>query len=352
MTLKKNLAFLAAALKGTDAEPDADVARFARQHNVAEILDGLLEASPLRARVPAEALAAFRTARLMQAERSARLLAALGRITRGLKEAGIVCIAMKGLGLGARFYGGLDRRATRDLDLLVAEEDLPAAERVLRTLGFRRASIVPSRRLALRFTHAFDYVGDGLTVDLHWTLARHPSFRFDLPRLRGRRETRPIQGVDVDQLADDDALAFCALAVFRDVQRGALRARALVDLYRIAAACPKLDWGEFLARRRAEGTYRVTVNVLSLLLHALDARGALPAVAAAATAAGSDVRVDGPVALRLLDPSRFALGNRLFAIRLYDCSPVRSFLWWLLSMPVRVLAYRSWRLPRRGRRRR
>ncbi len=349
MTLGRNLGFLAAALRGTDAPPAEDLARFAREHSVAEILDGLLEGSPLRARVPADTLAAFRAARLAQAERSARLLAALARITAALRDARVPCIALKGLGLGARFYGGLDRRATRDLDLLVAEEDLPAAERTLAALGFRRASIVPSRRLALRVTHAFDYVADGVTVDLHWTLARHPSFRFDLKGLRGRRVPRAIGGVEVDQLADEDALAFCALAVFRDIQRGALRARALADLYRIAAACPGLDGPAFLARRRAEGTHRITVNVLALLLHAFDARRALPAVAAVVDAAGQDVRVEASTHLRLLEPPRFALGNRLFAIRLYDGSPARSFLWWLFSIPVRVLAYRSWRLPRRGR---
>lgn len=351
MTLGKNLAFLAAALGGTDAQPGEDLARFAREHSVAEILDWLLQGSPLRARVPADALAGFRAARLAQAERSVRLLAALGRVGGALRHAGIAFIALKGLGLGARFYGGLDRRATRDLDLLVPEEDLRAAERILVTLGFRRASIVPSRRLALKFTHAFDYVGDGVTVDLHWTLARHPSFRLDLGGLRGRRQTRAIGDIEVDQLADEDALALGALAVFRDVQRGALRARALVDLHRVAAACTGLDWPAFLARRRAEGTHRITVNAFALLLHALDARGALPAVAAEVDAAKGDVRVDAANCHRLLEPPRFAVRNRLFAIRLYDCPPARSFFWWLFSMPVRLLSYRSWRLPRRGRRR-
>ncbi len=347
--LRENLAFVAAALRGGDAMPSPDVARFAWKHSVGEILDSLLEGTRLRDRVPEDALAAFRAARRRQADRSARLLAALGRIVAALREARVPCIALKGLGLGARFYGGLDRRATRDLDLLVAEGDVRAAERALAALGFRRASIVPSRRLAMTFTHAFDYQGGGVTVDLHWTIARHPSYRFDLGGLRGRRESRAIGDVVVDQPSDEDALALGALAAFRDVQRGALRARALVDLYRIAAACPQLDWDAFLARRRAEGTYRITVNVLALLLHALDARAALPAVAAAADAARADVHVDAKTCFRLLDPAPFALRNRLFAIRLYDCPVARSFLWWLLSMPVRVLAYRSWR--RRPRRR-
>lgn len=349
MTLRSNLAFVAAALRGADAQPGPDLASFARQHSVAEILDGLLEGTRLRERVPEDALAAFRAARHRQADRSARLLAALGQVVGAFHEAGIPCIALKGLGLGARFYGGLDRRASRDLDLLVAEEDVRAAEGALAALGFRRASIVPSRRLALKFTHAFDYAGGGVTVDLHWTIARHPSYRFDLGGLRERKEKRAIGDLEVHQPSDEDALALSTLAVFRDVQRGALRARALVDVYRIAAACPELDWEAFLARRRAEGTYRITVNVFALLLHALDARAALPAVAAAADAAAADVRVDAPTCLRLLDPGPLALRNRLLAVRLYECSVARSLAWWLASMPVRVLAYRSWR--RRSRRR-
>jgi hypothetical protein len=340
--LQRHLAFLAAALKGAPAVPPADVARFGRAHSVAEILASLATA-PLPE--------AFREARLRQAERSGRLLEALGGILGAFRAAGVEAILLKGLGLGARYYGGLDRRATRDIDLLVPERDVAAAEHALAGQGFRRASVVPVRSFALRVTHAFDYVRGNLTVDLHWTLARHPSFRFDLEGLRGRRRTCGIGGLMVDVPSDEDALALAALGAFRDLQRGALRARALVDLYRIGAACAGLDATAFLARRDAEGTRRITANVLALLLHALDAREALPGIAAAVDAARADVVVDATSHLRLLLPSRFALGNRLFAIRLYECSALRSFLWWLLSMPVRILAYRSWRLPSRRRRR-
>jgi Uncharacterised nucleotidyltransferase len=338
--LRDDLAFLASALRGAPGAPRGDLARFARANSVAEILDWLSVPSP-----------EFREARERQAERSKRLLAALGEILGAFRAAGVPCLLLKGLGLGARYYGGLDRRATRDIDLLVREGDLRAAEGALEAIGFRRASIVPVRALALRFTHAFDCVRGDLTVDLHWTLARHPSFRFDLEGFRGRRQVCAIGDLTVDVPCDEDALAFSALAAFRDLQRGALRARALVDIYRIGAACKGLDPAAFLARREAEGTRRITANVLALLLHALDARDALPAIAAVVDGARADVRVDATSHLRLLLPSRFALGNRRFAIGLYACSPVRSFLWWLVSMPVRLLAYRSWRLPSRRRRR-
>ncbi|HEX5138382.1 MAG TPA: nucleotidyltransferase family protein, partial [Planctomycetota bacterium] len=288
-------------------------------------------------------------ARARQAERSGRLLAALKEILDAFRAAGVRCLLLKGLGLGARHYGGLDRRATRDLDLLVRDADLRSAERALEGIGFRRASIVPLRALALRFTHAFDYVRGDLTVDLHWTLARHPSFHFDLEGLGGRSEACSLGGVDVQIPCAEDALALAAIGAFRDIQRGAFRARALADLYRIAASCG--DLAPFLARCRADGTRRIAANVFALLLHALDARAALPAVAAIVDAARADVIVDPTSHLRLFLPGPFALGNRLFAIRLYACSPLRSFLWWLLSMPVRLLAFRSWRLPSRRRRR-
>jgi hypothetical protein len=63
--------------------------------------------------------------------------------------------------------------------------------------------------------------------------------------------------------------------------------------------------------------------------------------------ASDEVRLDAKAHLRALEPSRAALRNRALALRLYRCSPLRSILWWLVSMPVRQLVYRSWRLPRR-----
>lgn len=341
--LAAHLAFLGSALRGAPAAPPPGLDRFARANSVAEIL-GWLAGPSLEHEL-------FREARARQAERSARLLATLAEILAAFQRSGVRPLLLKGLGLGARYYGGLDRRATRDLDLLVLERDLPAAEAALGTIGFRRASIVPSRALALRLTHAFDYVRNDLTVDLHWTLARHPSFRFDLEGLRGRAGPCAIGGLEALVPGDEDALALSALGAFRDLQRGALRARALADLHRIAAACRDLDPGAFLARRAAEGTRRIVANVLALLLHALGARDALPAAAAIVDAARDDVRLGATEHLRLLLPARFALGNRRFALRLYDTSPARSMLWWLASMPVRVLAYRSWRLPSRRRRR-
>jgi hypothetical protein len=344
-----NLAFLAAALRGETQAPAVDPAgldRFARRNKVGEILDSLLEASPLREALPEETLAGFRALRLDQTRRSDRLLAALRRIAAAFRAAHVDFVALKGLGLANRFHGGFDRRATRDLDLLVRREDLAAAEGVLQGLGYRRVSKAPLRALALRFAHAFEYESPEAAVDLHWALARHPSYRFDVPGLWARRGTRAIGDVRVDELSDEDGIAFCAVSILKDLQRGALRLRALVDLYRMAATA-RLDWAAFLERRRAEGTYAITVNVLALLLEAFDARAALPAVAAAVDAAGAAVLILPGAHLRLLAPGPLALRNRFLALRLYDCSPFLSLAWWLASMPVRLLAYRSWRPARR-----
>jgi hypothetical protein len=345
--LRLHLAFLAAALRGDRrAHPADDLFAFARRHKVGAILDHLLEGSPLADALPAGARDGFRALRRAQGDRNGLLLAALARIDAAFGNAGVPWTLLKGLGLAQRYYGGLDRRTTRDLDLLVVPKDLPAAEGALRGLGFRRASWAPSRRLALRFVHGFEYTAPDVTGDLHWALARHPSYRFDEGGLRGRRQEVALGPVRAHVPGDEDALAFAAVSALKDLQRGSLRARALVDLHRIAGA---VDPAAFLEGRRAEGTYAIALNMLALMLHALDARDSLPAVAAAVDRARADVRVDEDAHLHLLEPPRLALRNRFLALELYDCSPARSLLWWLLSMPVRLLAYRSWRPARRGR---
>ncbi len=358
--LRANLAYVAAALRcagggtpGPDAvgptidgfDPEAFLP-FARHHRVAEVLDALLEGSPaLRARLSAQALASLHKARLAQAKRSERLLAQLERVTAAFGAVGVDAILLKGLGLAARLYGGLDRRATNDLDLLVREDHVERAERALADLGFRRVSWVPFRRVAVRVTHAFDYAGDGVTVDLHWTHARHPSLRIDIDGLWRRRQPLALGPVRIDGPGDEDARAISVVSAFRDLQRGAVRARALVDVHRLAAACgPGLDWAAFLERRRAEGTYAIAVNLLAHVLDVLDDRVALPAAADAIDRVrGGVVRLDAEAHRRLLAPSRLAIANRLWAIRLYGGSRARIFLWWLWSMPFRLLVYRSWR---------
>jgi hypothetical protein len=104
----------------------------------------------------AEAVESGRRRGALVALISARVLAALS-------DAGIGATLLKGPLLGEALYGDVGRRPSGDIDLLVAEERLYEAVRVVRALGYGEP---------------LDYVGDGGLPLLHFALAHE---RGELP---------------------------------------------------------------------------------------------------------------------------------------------------------------------------
>jgi hypothetical protein len=94
---------------------------------------------------------------------------------------------LKGLYLAKRFYGDIDRHALWDIDILVRKENLPDAQKLLAASGyFRKSNVFLREDLSSYFTHAFDFAKKGVSLDLHWALSSHPSYRLDY-RLYGQK---------------------------------------------------------------------------------------------------------------------------------------------------------------------
>lgn len=93
------------------------------------------------------------------------------RLLRMLTEAGIRCTPLKGPVLSEALYGDLGRRPSSDIDLLVAQEQLDDAVRIVRDLGYKAptdrvdASGLPLLHLAL--THEQNQLP---RVELHWRI--------------------------------------------------------------------------------------------------------------------------------------------------------------------------------------
>jgi hypothetical protein len=133
------------------------------------------------------------------------------------------------------------------------------------------------------------------------------------------------------------------LSIQNDVQLGVVRLKSFVDLYtilsRIAAT---LDWDAFLARRAEEGLLRMSINVLDLALEVLNCREEFPALTESiAQRRGKLVLADGAAKMALFRGTRSALARRIWALRLYETSPVRAFYWWGLSLPFRLAEHRQ-----------
>lgn len=87
------------------------------------------------------------------------------RIRHDLAAAGIRALPLKGVVLSRELYGDPGTRQSKDVDLLVAAEQLDRAAEVLGGIGYRRPSAASRSRLHLALEHA---QGRLPPVELHW----------------------------------------------------------------------------------------------------------------------------------------------------------------------------------------
>jgi hypothetical protein len=282
--------------------------------------------------------------RAEQRARQQTLADELWSLADTLEAAGVDALLLKGLYFADRYYGGIGNRFSWDLDVMVRQTDAARVDRLLRRSGyFRRSAVILNRTLTARFTHAFDYGNERpkFSVDLHWMLSRHPSFRVDYEALWDGREPYNLMGRQFHVLSHEYEVVSNALSIFRDIQRGSIGLRAFVDLYRVLEqADAGLDWQGFLGRRRDERIAGVTVNVLSLLLDLFACADRFPGAAGmVANARDLLVAPPGGAAHRLFEPGASALSNRLWTARIYECSRVEAAAWWFVSWPFRQAVY-------------
>jgi hypothetical protein len=125
--------------------------------------------------VPPEIARRIQQASVSKAALQAAQTSAAVGVMRTLDGAGIPSVLLKGVGLAHMLYAPRpELRASSDIDVLVAPEQLGAADRVLRDAGFTRSwpgqdPAVAARPMLLRLAHVFDYRGPRFDelVELH-----------------------------------------------------------------------------------------------------------------------------------------------------------------------------------------
>jgi len=126
----------------------------------------------------------------------------LARISQQLDMQNIAFISLKGIGLSKLLYGEDGYRECRDIDILVAPEDVDGTERILFELGFVRtmpyAEATP-KQINYFNRHKKDreyyHPDDGILLELHWRLIEvdHP-FNPALSELMATRSSISIHG--------------------------------------------------------------------------------------------------------------------------------------------------------------
>ena len=304
----------------------------------------LAQCHSLIAIFPAPVFASLRRSFLTQVRWNSLLLARVAEIERAVRLHGREVIFLKGLYLAQEYFGQLAARQVGDIDLLIADRhEVRAFEDILGGLGYRRRSrILGSRALMTRYTHHMEFDGPMAPLDLHWVLRRHPSLRLDYSEIWHRKREVQIRDVRLLVLSVEHELLLQFLSMHNDLQLGVIRLKAFVDLYvMLKRVVATIDWEAFLARRAADGSLRISVNVLDLAFDILDCRSEFAAPAALIARHRRLLVLDDMDAkLGLFHGTSGELQRRAWALRIYDMTPLRAFWWWGLSLPFRLAEHR------------
>ena len=227
---------------------------------------------------------------------------ALAAINAAFAEAGIRMISMKGPMLAMELYGDPSLRTSRDLDLMVDEEDLDRAGEILTAMGYEEEvhsfTATPLRQKFYRLVEHEKHVvynrGD-ICIELHWQTdyQREQSF----PELWERREERQLMGRPVALLGPDDR--YPAL-IIHAAEHGFLRLRWLLDLYELQKK-PGFSWERVYKQMDAQGLGSVLLETL-LVMHRLD----LPGLTAVDTKYFTLTRTDDGIRLEGKEADRAA----------------------------------------------
>jgi hypothetical protein len=319
---------------------DFDVLREALVHErMGVYVHARLAELGLRALLPRRVAEPIRWQHAEQQQRNGQLLALLDEVQRALADVGIEVLVLKGLPMAQRFWGGMDRRFSFDLDLLVRRDQYRAATAALIRLGFSAPRLVPQPdRLALHVSHALELTRDGLSLDLHWTLRKRPGLHFDLAATWASAASCRLDGIDCRVPSDEDQLVMLLTGLANDLERGHHRLRSFWDIYFMLKGMRRTDWRAFWASRADQGLSVLLLNLLALVLWRLDCADHLPELAAAiADDADRLIPLDPEAARRLLTSAPQSLANRRWFARLLPTPAWRYWAWWGGALPLRFL---------------
>jgi len=272
-------------------------------------------------------------------KRNRRQLIHLFPVLEQFGTEGINVLLFKGAHIASRYYGGIDNRFYGDVDLLVEEADLTAAEQILRSTGACLRNPLPfGRLLTFRHIHALDYRSEDLSYDLHWRVSDFFHHKILSRDLVGRSTYIKLENRELRVPGDADALMIVLLQIFRDAARGIFQLKSACDVWRILDFCAAgFNWRQFFFLREQEGTAITCAATLGLVLAPCNEFEGLEALSPYLNRyLGPDWRAGSRQFVKFLDNGH---GVRSWARSVAGVTPARYAAWWLSSLPFRVATH-------------
>ena len=163
------------------------------------------------------------------------------RVVHVLSRRGVRPLLLKGSALRERVYDDPTERSMGDLDLLVTHEEIEPSMAALREAGYASASAEVLDAYRLRHFHHLLTHPRGFVVELHWALTE-PGSRVPLneKQFLARASTSSRANSAPVRVPSAEDLLLHVVSQNEEDAFGLLR--RIVDVDRIVAVSPRLDW--------------------------------------------------------------------------------------------------------------
>lgn len=239
------------------------------RHNLAPYVYYLLKQDSVEYNIPNSIMDSFRDQYYLVATKNTRIYHELKKIVKSLNSNNIPCILLKGVYLAQDLYDKPALRSMNDIDLLLKQEDIATAVRILADIDFH-----PSQPFFIDALEEFQIHIPALiksatdqskqvAVELHWSIARSTlKHKIDRNQLWLNSSTIDIDELNASVMSVEKNLHHIALhASYDDLFGNGIR--PLVDILLITRK-KDINWNKLLRICKDSGTDRYIFITFSL----------------------------------------------------------------------------------------
>ena len=308
--------------------------RFITDHELASPLLWLVQRDQATVHLPSWLLLHLMGTGAYGIRRQQDLCAALAEITDAARSRHLSFLLLKGLYFAERYYGSINARWTRDLDVLVNGDELNEFAALIESLGYRKRNKVwLPERIHTRLVHAYDWQRGNISVDVHQNFRVRPGYRIDPHRVFNDSQQYRICGINVLVPSDEDNLLLLFISIASDVEQGRIRAKSIIDFWALVSRLDaNLCWETWLAKRKDEGLYELVRAAALLLMVTLPHAGRFAGlVSAIGKSDGSHPTLDFQAVMALISAPQYSLANRRWFLRHHKANILAYLNWWLIG---------------------
>ena len=155
----------------------------------------------------------------------------MSHICEAFTKSGVRNLLLKGPILATQLYGDLAHRTSKDLDILVAEDEVEKAGEILVQLGYELMDEHVLDNWKKKTHHlSFEHTKHATQIEIHWRLNPHYSKSFSFDKLWERKNDVSLSNHTFHYLGNEDLLYYLT---DHGARHGWFRLRWLMDIERL-----------------------------------------------------------------------------------------------------------------------